>query len=83
MICFQVNIGSLELTANHNIHQIVEVCEESDKQSKLNNILEEIGNDKLERTIIFVETKKKVEAIANALKRVGYVVLKGIFLFRL
>ncbi|CAH1400401.1 unnamed protein product [Nezara viridula] len=67
----QVNIGSLELAANHNIHQIVEVCEESDKQSKLNSLLEEIGNEKLERTIIFVETKKKVEAIANALKRVG------------
>ncbi|XP_014287496.1 ATP-dependent RNA helicase p62 isoform X2 [Halyomorpha halys] len=68
----QVNIGSLELAANHNIQQIVEVCEEGDKQAKLNNLLEEIGNEKLERTIIFVETKKKVEAIANGLKRVGW-----------
>lgn len=68
---FQVNIGSLELAANHNIVQIVDVCEEGDKQSKLNTLLEEIGTQKLEKTIIFVETKKKVESIANGLKRVG------------
>lgn len=68
----QVNIGSLELAANHNILQIVDVCEESDKQSKLNTLLEEIGTQKLEKTIIFVETKKKVESIANGLKRVGW-----------
>ncbi|KAK9502593.1 hypothetical protein O3M35_011338 [Rhynocoris fuscipes] len=68
----QVNIGSLELTANHNIQQIVEVCEESDKQQKLQTLLEEIGTSKLERTIIFVETKRKVEAIANGLKRLGW-----------
>lgn len=30
----QVNIGSLELAANHNIQQIVEVCQENDKQQK-------------------------------------------------
>uniref|UniRef100_A0A224XM99 RNA helicase n=1 Tax=Panstrongylus lignarius TaxID=156445 RepID=A0A224XM99_9HEMI len=68
----QVNIGSLELAANHNIQQIVEVCEENDKQQKLKTLLEEIGSSKLERTIIFVETKKKVEAIANGLKRLGW-----------
>ena len=71
MKCSQLIIGSLELAANHNIHQIVEVCQENDKQAKLHTLLEEIGNQKLERTIIFVETKKKVESIANSLKRVG------------
>jgi superfamily II DNA/RNA helicase len=30
----QVNIGSLELSANHNILQIVDVCEEYDKDDK-------------------------------------------------
>ena len=30
----QVNIGSLELCANHNILQIVDVCEEYEKDSK-------------------------------------------------
>ncbi len=30
----QVNVGSLELSANHNINQIVQICSESDKQDK-------------------------------------------------
>ncbi|XP_024217759.1 probable ATP-dependent RNA helicase DDX5 isoform X2 [Halyomorpha halys] len=68
----QVNIGSLELSANHNIHQIVDVCQENDKQLKLHNLLEGIGNHKLERTIIFVETKKKVDSITNDLRKNGW-----------
>jgi len=28
----QVNIGSLQLAANHNIMQIVEVCQEQEKE---------------------------------------------------
>jgi ATP-dependent RNA helicase DDX5/DBP2 len=30
----QVNIGSLQLTANHNILQIIDVCEEHEKEQK-------------------------------------------------
>ena len=30
----QINIGSLELSANHNIHQVVQVCDENDKEEK-------------------------------------------------
>jgi ATP-dependent RNA helicase DDX5/DBP2 len=30
----QVNIGSLQLAANHNILQIVDVCEEHEKEEK-------------------------------------------------
>ena len=30
----QLNIGSLELSANHNILQIVEECKEMDKEEK-------------------------------------------------
>ncbi|MGP1945245.1 MAG: hypothetical protein ACTS8A_03830 [Arsenophonus sp. ET-LJ4-MAG3] len=30
----QVNIGSLQLSANHNIMQIVDVCEDFEKQQK-------------------------------------------------
>ena len=31
----QINIGSLQLSANHNILQIVDVCSEYEKQTKL------------------------------------------------
>lgn len=30
----QINIGSLTLAANHNIQQIVEICQEYDKETK-------------------------------------------------
>lgn len=30
----QINIGSLELSANHNILQIVDVCQEHEKEQK-------------------------------------------------
>lgn len=30
----QINIGSLELSANHNIQQVIEVCQESEKEQK-------------------------------------------------
>ena len=30
----QVNIGSLELCANHNITQIIEICEDYEKEYK-------------------------------------------------
>jgi len=30
----QINIGSTQLTANHNILQIIDVCSEDEKQAK-------------------------------------------------
>lgn len=30
----QINVGSLQLSANHNILQIVDVCQEYEKEAK-------------------------------------------------
>ncbi|XP_015111896.1 ATP-dependent RNA helicase p62 [Diachasma alloeum] len=70
----QLNIGSLSLSANHNILQIVDVCQEHEKEAKLGTLLQEIGNvnDDGGKTIIFVETKKKVENITNNIRRYGW-----------
>ncbi|KAK9891984.1 hypothetical protein WA026_017464 [Henosepilachna vigintioctopunctata] len=70
----QINIGSLELSANHNILQIVDVCQESEKEQKLNSLLQEIGNNAEpdSKIIIFVETKKKVEDITRLIRRYGW-----------
>ncbi|CAH1983224.1 unnamed protein product [Acanthoscelides obtectus] len=69
-----INIGSLQLSANHNILQIVDVCQEHEKEYKLNQLLNEIGNsaEAGSKVIIFVETKKKVEAITRAIRRFGW-----------
>ncbi|XP_078047233.1 ATP-dependent RNA helicase p62 isoform X1 [Augochlora pura] len=70
----QLNIGSLTLAANHNILQIVDVCQEHEKETKLGSLLQEIGNvnDDGGKTIIFVETKKKVENITRNIRRYGW-----------
>ncbi|XP_076234177.1 putative ATP-dependent RNA helicase DDX5 isoform X3 [Calliopsis andreniformis] len=67
-----LNIGSLTLSANHNIIQIVDVCQEFEKDLKLYKLLQEIGNDKENKTIIFVETKRKVDDITRNIRRDGW-----------
>lgn len=42
----QVNIGALQLSANHRILQIIDVCTESEKDQKLIKLLEEIMQEK-------------------------------------
>nr|CAD7589996.1 unnamed protein product [Timema genevievae] len=68
----QINIGSLQLAANHNIVQIVDVCQEHEKEGKLSKLLREVGAERGNKTIIFVETKKKVDDITKAIRREGW-----------
>ncbi|XP_060520190.1 uncharacterized protein LOC132698244 [Cylas formicarius] len=68
----QINIGGLSLSANHNIKQIVEVCDEMEKEGKLSKLLKEISSDRNNKIIVFVETKKKVDDITKAIKREGF-----------
>lgn len=66
-----INIGSLQLAANHNIRQIVDVVQEHEKEAKLPRLLREIGCERGNKTIIFVETKKKVDEVTKSIKREG------------
>lgn len=50
----QINIGSLTLAANHNIQQIVEVCQEYDKESKYILLYNYLYNFKFVSTIFNV-----------------------------
>uniref|UniRef100_A0A347ZJD9 RNA helicase n=1 Tax=Reticulitermes speratus TaxID=60591 RepID=A0A347ZJD9_9NEOP len=68
----QINIGSLQPAANHNILQIVDVCQEHEKATKLTTLLQEISSEQEAKTIIFVETKRKVEDITRNIRRCGY-----------
>lgn len=68
----QINIGALQLTANHNITQIIDVCEEMDKMPKLMQLLSEIRQESpMNKTIIFAETKKKVDDVTKQLRSRG------------
>uniref|UniRef100_A0A023F4I4 RNA helicase n=1 Tax=Triatoma infestans TaxID=30076 RepID=A0A023F4I4_TRIIF len=68
----QVNVGSLQLSANHNILQIVDVCQEYEKEQKLASLLKEIMSEKENKTIIFIETKRRVDEITRRILREGY-----------
>ena len=65
----QINVGSLTLSANHNILQIIDVCQEHEKETKLMTLLQEIGDE--DKTIIFAETKRKVDTITRAMRHDG------------
>uniref|UniRef100_A0A8C1JFV4 RNA helicase n=1 Tax=Cyprinus carpio TaxID=7962 RepID=A0A8C1JFV4_CYPCA len=68
----QINIGALELSANHNILQIVDVCMENEKDLKLIQLMEEIMAEKENKTIIFVETKKRCDELTGRMRRDGW-----------
>ena len=67
-----INIGATELHANHNILQIVDVCDEYQKESKLARLLEEIGCEQGNKILIFVETKRKADELTRLMRRDGY-----------
>ncbi|BFZ03272.1 hypothetical protein BsWGS_06311 [Bradybaena similaris] len=71
----QVNIGALQLTANHNILQIIDVCMDHEKEEKLVKLLNEIMQEKENKTLIFVDTKRKADDISRRMKKDGWPVI--------
>lgn len=67
-----LNVGSMELAANHNITQLVDVLEEHAKQARLMQLLNDIMNQPECKTIIFVETKRKADDLTRWMRRDGW-----------
>lgn len=70
----QVNVGSLELSANHNIKQIIKICTEATKNEQLREIIDAIykesqPNDR--KMLIFTNTKRTADKVAYGLERAG------------
>lgn len=68
----QVNIGSLELSASHNITQIVEVCTEYEKRDRLVKHLETVMENKESKCLIFTGTKRVADDITKFLRQDGW-----------
>uniref|UniRef100_U5EQL7 RNA helicase n=1 Tax=Corethrella appendiculata TaxID=1370023 RepID=U5EQL7_9DIPT len=69
----QINVGSLELSANHNITQHIIVTEEENKNEKLGNLLEELYVDGSPgKILIFVTTKRRCDSLCSTMRRYGY-----------
>jgi ATP-dependent RNA helicase DDX5/DBP2 len=69
----QVNIGSLELSASHNIKQIVEVVSEYEKKDRLLKHLEKaLDEDKKSKILVFTSTKRVADDITRFLRQDGF-----------
>ncbi|XP_055531559.1 uncharacterized protein LOC129722263 [Wyeomyia smithii] len=68
----QINVGSLNLAANENILQIIDCCQEYEKENRLFKLLNQLSQQGQLKSIIFVETKRKVDQIVGVIKRHGW-----------
>lgn len=68
----QINVGSLELSANHNITQYVKVIEEHEKNEQLGKLLDNLSSrGPAGKILIFSTTKRKCDQITSYLRRYG------------
>jgi len=68
---YQVTVGSLDLTANKDVTQIIETCEDKDKYRNLVRYLKEHWSP-TDRVLVFVETKKGCDMLTRSLRSDGY-----------
>ncbi|MCJ1363043.1 ATP-dependent RNA helicase dbp2 [Acarospora aff. strigata] len=68
----QVNIGSMDLSANHRITQIVEIVSEFEKRERMSKHLERIMEDKDNKILIFTGTKRVADDITRFLRQDGW-----------
>jgi superfamily II DNA/RNA helicase len=67
-----INIGSANLSANHNIQQIVECCQEFEKEDMLGRLLDDISAEPKNKVIIFAETKRKCDDLTRTMRQHGF-----------
>ncbi|KAF1812985.1 P-loop containing nucleoside triphosphate hydrolase protein [Eremomyces bilateralis CBS 781.70] len=68
----QVNIGSLDLSANDRITQIVEVVSDFEKRDRMSKHMEKIMEDQNNKILIFTGTKRVADDITRFLRQDGW-----------
>lgn len=68
---YQVTVGSLDLSGNKDVTQIIEVCADQDKYRSLLGYLREHLTPK-DRVLVFVETKKGADMLTQSLRMDGF-----------
>lgn len=79
----QVNVGSLDLSANHRITQIIEVVSDFEKRDKMIKHLEKIMETRTNKVLIFTSTKRIADDITRFLRQDGWPALCMFSLFYL
>ncbi|CAF0772943.1 unnamed protein product [Adineta steineri] len=70
-----ITIGNVSLAANPSICQIIEVCTESQKENRFLQLLREVMALRDAKTLVFCQTKKRVDEIYRTTKQLGFPVL--------
>ncbi|KAK9767840.1 ATP-dependent RNA helicase dbp2 [Basidiobolus ranarum] len=68
----QVNVGSLSLSASHNVSQVVEICTDQEKRGLVLRHLEKIMDGHENKTLIFTATKRTADEITRFLRQDGW-----------
>jgi len=68
---YQVTVGSLDLTGNKDVTQVIEVCQDDEKYKRLLQHLRESLTPK-DRVLVFVETKKGCDMLTRSLRMDGF-----------
>jgi len=68
----KITIGSDELTANKNVHQIVEVIEPNARDERLIQLLNSYHKSRRNKVLVFVLYKKEATRVENFLRRRGW-----------
>ncbi|KAI0226247.1 ATP-dependent RNA helicase dbp2 [Massospora cicadina] len=68
----KVNIGSLDLSANHNVLQIIKICSEYEKPAKLMRELQNAMDGQECKCLIFSKTKRTADDITRSLRQAGW-----------
>ncbi|KAJ5176048.1 ATP-dependent RNA helicase dbp2 [Penicillium canariense] len=68
----QVNIGSMDLSANHRITQIVEIMSDFEKRDRMIKHMEKIMEDRSNKILIFTGTKRIADEITRFLRQDGW-----------
>jgi ATP-dependent RNA helicase DDX5/DBP2 len=68
---YQVTVGSLEMSANKDVTQVIEVCTDRDKYHSLLRYLRENWSPQ-DRVLVFVETKKGCDMLTRSLRADGF-----------
>uniref|UniRef100_T1IXR6 RNA helicase n=1 Tax=Strigamia maritima TaxID=126957 RepID=T1IXR6_STRMM len=67
----QINVGGVDLRANPNIHQVVDVCSEYDKYDKLIELLKQCQAEN-EKVLIFSMTKRTADELVHVIGDNGF-----------
>ncbi|KAL6536358.1 hypothetical protein OROGR_012930 [Orobanche gracilis] len=71
----KVVVGSEDLTANHDVMQIVEVLDDRARDDRLHTLLEKYHKSRKNRVLVFVLYKKEASRVENMLQNRGWKVV--------